>query len=104
MWKALEALNDAFAPLVGEPTYRFNFKLTIIEQTRHRITVAANCENDALRLALSEVSQKSRWPHWLGPLAVLAHEHSTESLQVSAIERLPPRPPDDKLLWPSIMP
>ena len=103
MWKALEALNDAFAPLVGEPTYRFNFKLTIIQQTRHRITIAANTENEALRLALSEASQTSRRPRWLAPLAVSAHERLTESFQVSAIERLP-RPPDDDLLWPSIMP
>jgi hypothetical protein len=104
MWKAVEALNDTFAPLLGEPAYRFNFKLTIIQQTRHRITVAANSENDALRLAISEASQTSRWPRWLAPLAVLAHERSTENLQLSAIERLPPRPPDDDLLWPSIMP
>ena len=104
MWKALETLNDAFTPLVGEPTYRFNFKLTIIQQTRHRITVAANSESDALRLALSEASQTSRWPRWLAPLPVLSHERSTENFQMSCIERLPPRPPDNDLLWPSIMP
>ena len=97
MWKALEALIDAFAPIVGEPTYKFNFKLTIVQQTCHRITIAADSENEALTLALSEARQTSRWPRWLTPLAILAHERLTESFQVSAIERLPPPPADDDL-------
>jgi hypothetical protein len=102
MWKALEALTDAFAPIVGKPTYRFSFKLTIVQQTCHRITIAANSENEARALALSEARHSSRW---LAPLTVLAHERLTESFQVIAIERRPPPPPsDDDLLWPSIMP
>ena len=106
MWKALEALTDAFAPIVGEPTYKFNFKLTIVQQTCHRITIAADSENEALTLALSEARQTSgwpRWPRWLAPLGVLAHERLTESFQVSAIERLPPPPSDDDLIWPPLI-
>jgi hypothetical protein len=97
MWKALEALTDAFAP--SKPTHKFSFKLTIVQHTCHRITIVANSENEALTLALSEARQTSRW---LAPLAVLAHERLTESFQVSAIERLPP-PSDDDLMWPPLM-
>jgi hypothetical protein len=102
MWNALEALTDAFAPIVGKPTYKFSFKLTIVQHTCHRITIAANSENEALTLALSQARETSRW---FAPLAVLAHERLADSFQVSAIERLPPPPSDDDLMWPPfIMP
>ena len=56
-WKALEAFVAAFAPVVGEPTYKASFKLIIAQQIRHQITVAANSENEARTIALAEARQ-----------------------------------------------
>jgi hypothetical protein len=103
-WKALEAFVAAFAPVIGKPTYTSSFKFTIAQQIRHRITVAANSENEARTIALAEARQTSRWRLWLAPLEILAHEQTRGACQVTAIERLPPPPPsDDDLMWPPLM-
>ena len=78
MWKALEALTDAFAPIVGEPKFKFNFKLTIVQQTCHRITIAADSENEALTLA----------PLGGAPdLALAALAHAARGLGAGALDR-----------------
>jgi hypothetical protein len=103
-WKALEAFVAAFAPVVGEPTYKASFKLIIAQQIRHQITVAANSESEARTIALAEARRTSRRGRWLAPLEILAHEQTPGFFQVTAVERLPPPPPsDDDLTWPPFM-
>jgi hypothetical protein len=98
-WKALEA----FAPVVGKPTYKASFKFTIAQQIRHRVTVAANSENEARTIALAEARRTSRWRLWLAPLEILAHEQAPGAYQVTTVERLPPPSSDGDLMWPPLM-
>jgi hypothetical protein len=102
-WKALEAFVAAFAPVVGKPTYKARFKFIIAQQIRHQIIVAANSENEARTIALAEARKISRWPRWLAPLEILAHEQASGAFLVTAVERLPPPPSDDDLMWPPLM-
>jgi hypothetical protein len=102
-WKALEAFVAAFAPVVGKPTYKARFKFIIAQQIRHQITVAANTENEARTIALAEARQTSRGRRWLAPLEILAHEQTPGACQVTAVERLPPPPSDDDLMWPPLV-
>jgi hypothetical protein len=102
MWKALEAFGAAFAPAVGRPTYKASFKLIVAQQIRHQITVAADSENEARRIALAEARQTSGWRRWLAPLEILAHEQTPGACEVTAIKRLPP-PSDDDFMWPPLV-
>ena len=103
-WKALEALERAFRPVVGKPTYEARFKFIIAQQIRHKITVEANSETEARTIALAEARQTSGWRRWIAPLQILAHEQTPGACQVSAVERLPPPPrSDDDLMWPPLM-
>lgn len=97
-WKALDAFGKAFAPITATPSYRANFRFTIVRQTSHRIVVAADSEDEARTIAFTE-ARRSRWPLWLLPLEVLAHERLTEGCHVTAVERLPPPLPED-FIWP----
>ena len=86
-WKALEAIVAAFAPVVGKPTYEASFKFTIAQQIRHQITVAANSENEARMIALAETRQTSRWPRWLAPPEILAHQQTPGVVHEATFER-----------------
>jgi hypothetical protein len=101
-WEAFDAFEKAFAPIAARPSYRANFRFTIVRQTSHRIVVAADGEDEARTIAFAE-ARRSRWPLWLLPLEVLAHERLTEGCRVTAVERLPPPQPPDDFIWP-IMP
>jgi hypothetical protein len=103
-WNALEAFVAAFAPVVGDRTYKANFKLIIAQQIRHQITVAANSENEARTIALAEARKISRRGRWLAPLAILAYEQTPGPCEVTAVKRLlPPPSDDDDLVWPPLI-
>jgi hypothetical protein len=83
-----------WSPAISDELQPTQYKLTVLEQVRHEITVEAVDESAARTVALLEARRTSGSPNptWRpSPPAVLAHVHEANDFAVSDIEPLPSR-------------
>jgi hypothetical protein len=89
-----------WSPAVSDELRPMKFKVTVLEQVRHEVTVEADEEWGARTVALLEARRTSGSPSpaWKpSPPMVLAHVHEANDFAVIDIEPLPsgaPREPD----------
>jgi hypothetical protein len=83
-----------WSPAASNELRPIKYKVTVLEQVRHEITVEAGVERAARTVALLEARRTSgspnpAWKPW--PRTVLAHVHEANDFAVIDIEPLPPR-------------
>jgi hypothetical protein len=81
-----------WSPAVSDELRPINYKVTVMEQVRHEITVKADKEYAARTVALLEARRISGSPNprWKpSPKSVLAHVHEADDFAVIGIEPLP---------------
>jgi hypothetical protein len=98
------AITTAFwSPAVSDELRPMKYKVTVLEQVRHEITVQAGEAWAARNLALLEARRTSGSPSpaWRpsSPI-VLAHVHATNDFAVIDIEPLPSRATSESGLQP----
>jgi hypothetical protein len=83
-----------WSPAVSDELRPIKYKVTVMEQVRHEITVRADREYAARTVALLEARRTSGSPNpkWKpSPPSVLAHVHEANDFAVIDIEPLPSR-------------
>jgi len=83
-----------WSPAVSDQLRPIKFKVAVLEQVRHEITVEADDERAAQAIALLEARRTSGSPNpaWSpSPPTVLAHVHEANDFDVLSIEPLPSR-------------
>jgi hypothetical protein len=83
-----------WSPAVSDELRPMKYKVTVVEQVRHEITVEADVERAARTVALLEAHRTSGSliPAWKpSPRTVLAHVHEADDFAVIDIEPLPSR-------------
>ena len=81
-----------WSPAISDELRPINYKVTVMEQVRHEITVKADKEYAARAVALLEARRTSGSPNpgWKpSPATVLAHVHEADDFAVIGIEPLP---------------
>jgi hypothetical protein len=81
-----------WSPAVSDELQQMKYKVTVMEQVRHEITVKADKEYAARMVALLEARRTSGSPNpgWKpSPPSVLAHEREADDFSVIGIEPLP---------------
>ncbi|MBV9288403.1 MAG: hypothetical protein JO288_11390 [Hyphomicrobiales bacterium] len=81
-----------WSPAVSDELPLMKYKVTVLEQVRHEITVKADVERAALAVALLEARRTSGSPNpaWKpSPPTVLAHVREVHDFAVTDIEPLP---------------
>jgi hypothetical protein len=81
-----------WSPAISDELRPINYKVTVMEQVRHEITVKADKEYAARAVALLEARRTSGSPNprWKpSPKSVLAHVHEADDFAVIGIEPLP---------------
>ena len=87
-----------WSPANSDELRPIKYKVTVIEQVRHEITVEAEKDYAARTVALLEARRTSgsRNPGWKpSPKSVLAHVHEADDFAVIDIEPLPSRAPPE---------
>ena len=87
-----------WSPAVSDELRPMKYKVTVLEQVRHEITVEADVERAARNVALLEARRTSgspnpAWKPW--PRTVLAHVHEADDFAVIDIEPMPSRAPPE---------
>lgn len=81
-----------WSPAISDELRPINYKVTVMEQVRHEITVKADKEYAVRAVALLEARRTSGSPNPLwkpSPKSVLAHVHEADDFAVIGIEPLP---------------